>query len=103
MEQNWWSSDWIKYFIGWAIGIPSGIVANWLYDKIKVWSRREKEYMSTSYSKGLMKFEGQYPTKVSIQSLMEQLSKPLPEKPSNQQETDLTLPPVESLNDIDRT
>jgi len=60
MEQHWWSSDWIKYFIGWIVGIPSGIVANWLYDKIKTWRRKETNYLNTSYSKGIMRFEGQY-------------------------------------------
>jgi len=52
MEQHWWSSDWIKYFIGWGIGIPSGIVANWLYDKIKMWRRKERNFLNTSYSQG---------------------------------------------------
>lgn len=81
MEQNWWSADWIKYFIGWAIGIPSGLVANWLYDKIKVWRRKETEFLNTSYSKGVMKFEGQYTANVPIEKIIKQILKPLPEQP----------------------
>jgi len=86
MEQHWWSSDWIKYFIGWGIGIPSGIVANWLYDKIKMWRRKERNFLNTSYSKGIMKFEGQYTAgNVSIKTLIDQILKPSPENSSTQE------------------
>jgi hypothetical protein len=78
MEQGWWGSDFVKYLIGWILGIPSGILANWLYDKVKGWRRKETNFISTSYSQGKMKFEGQYTTDVPIQALMEQILKPPP-------------------------
>ena len=84
MEQSWWSSDWIKYLIGWFVGIPSGVVANWLYDRIRVWRRKETNYLNTSYSKGIMKFEGQYTTKATIQRVIEQILQPPPEEPPSE-------------------
>jgi hypothetical protein len=76
MEQHWWSSDWLKYLVGWVVGIPSGIVANWLYDKIKTWRRKETDYINTSYSRGIMRFEGQYTSNVPIKNLINQILKP---------------------------
>lgn len=85
MEQYWWSSGWIKYVIGWVVGIPSGIVANRLYEKIKMWLRKETSYLNTSYSKGVMKFEGQYTSNVPIETLINQIVKPHPGNSSGQE------------------
>ncbi len=85
MEQSWWSSDWIKYLIGWVVGIPSGIIANWLYDKIRIWRRKETNFFNTSYSKGIMKFEGQYTIETTIQKLIKQTLELPPEEPPPEQ------------------
>jgi len=73
MQDYWSSSKLFMLLLGWLGGIPSGLVANWLYNKWQQRKLRGKDYMNISYSNGEMFFEGKSSSKISIDQILSQL------------------------------
>lgn len=66
--------DWISILIGWVGGIPSGLLANWLF--VKLTRRQKGQYFTVTYESGrVMHFEyqGQAPKDVSVDETIRQL------------------------------
>ena len=91
-QQSRWMSDFLTFLMGWILGIPSGIVANWLYDKLKKSRRKKEDFLDISYSKGRMRFEGQQNIDVPIKTLIDQVLRP-PSEPTKQDNQ--TEPPTQ--------
>lgn len=85
-------SDFLTFLMGWILGIPSGIVANWLNDKLKKSRLKKEDFLDISYSKGRIRFEGQQSIDVAIKTLIDQVLKP-PSEPANQDSQ--TEPPTQ--------
>ena len=66
-------NDWLYTFLGWLGGIPSGLIANWLFHK---WHRRKKvtgEYFTTTWTKDYMDFEGRVRTRVEMKDIVDRV------------------------------
>jgi len=59
MEEKWWSLPWISWPIGWMLGVFSGVVANWIWKKLRQKELQDKEYFSVTSSSRMLRFEGQ--------------------------------------------
>jgi len=67
MEINWFS-----VFLGWVGGIPSGILAQWLFNKLIRWRRRKGIYFNTTISNETIEFEGRvYPDIATVATMQE--------------------------------
>lgn len=55
------SINWLSVFIAWAVGIVSGLVANWLYQKLIDWKKRRSkaDYITSTWTENTIRFEGQ--------------------------------------------
>jgi len=74
MENPWWNSNWFMLLLGWIGGIPSGLLANWLYQQWQQRKLRGKDYINLSFSNDEMSFEGKYSEKISIDQILSQLA-----------------------------
>lgn len=61
MEDKWWSLPYVAWPVGWIGGVLSGLVGNWIWEKIRQRRQRHREYFSLEcdYTANIMHFEGQ--------------------------------------------
>lgn len=62
-------NDWLRVFLGWIGGIPTGLVANWLFQKYLSWRKSKAEYFTTTLSGDVMEFEGRVKTTASMKDV----------------------------------
>jgi len=50
--------NWFSLFLGWLGGLPSGILANWLFHRYLRRRKRKGVYLTTTMSTDAIEFEG---------------------------------------------
>jgi len=66
MELNWFS-----VLLGWLGGIPSGLVAQWLYHKLSRKRLAGHDYFTATCSGGSIDFEGRVKTHITAEKILE--------------------------------
>jgi len=69
------SIDWFSVFLGWLGGIPSGILANFLFHKLLRWKKRKGEYLTTTVSTDGIEFEGRVWHNTTMVATMNEITK----------------------------
>jgi len=67
--------NWFSVFLGWLGGIPTGLLANWLFHKFLRWRRGKGPYFSTTISTDKIEFEGRVYPGVSTIATMQDIEK----------------------------
>lgn len=73
MTKNWW----LQPYVAWPIGFGIGLAANWAFYRLRKKFRRGKPYFTSTYSEGVLSFEGQYSATVSTEEFVEHVTRPL--------------------------
>jgi len=68
MELNWFS-----VLLGWLGGIPSGLVAQWLYHKLSRKRLAGRDYFTATCSSGSIDFEGRVKTHITAEEILERV------------------------------
>ncbi len=76
MELNWFS-----VLLGWVGGIPSGLIANWLFHKFLRKRQARGDYFTTTYSSGSIDFEGHVKAHISADEILENLLESVKHEP----------------------
>jgi hypothetical protein len=63
--------DWLSALIGWFGGIPSGLVANWSFNRFSRKKRTKGDYFTMTYSSDGINFEGSFKTRISSEQIIE--------------------------------
>ena len=66
-------SNWLGIFLGWLGGIPTGVLANWLFLRLQRWRKSQGEYFTTTVSGDIMEFEGRVKVQVSAKQIAEDI------------------------------
>jgi hypothetical protein len=61
MNSDWWEANWFWAIIAWLIGIPTGLLVNFLSENMKKRKEQEGDYFSASISGDYIQFEGRIP------------------------------------------
>lgn len=69
------SIDWFSLFLGWLGGLPSGILANWLFHKCLRWKKRKGVYLTTTMSTDGIEFEGRLWHNTAMVATMQEIER----------------------------
>ncbi len=67
--------NWFSVFLGWLGGIPSGILAQWLFHRYSMWGKRKGVYFTTTISTDRIESEGRVWPNIAMVATMREIEK----------------------------
>jgi hypothetical protein len=67
--------NWFSIFLGWLGGIPSGILAQWLFNRYLRGRKRKGMYLTTTISTDAIEFEGRVWHDIAMVAKMQEIER----------------------------